>query len=594
MGNLRVNSRMTFSLVLGSLVLGLIVTVVYLQKPHDVGAKTVSVRPTPVFAAADYPDPDSESTPPHEDAGPALSQQAVAPEEAGKPAIETLLYALDTMEVELEEFVSLGGALESLGDYLLAATPRGRLALIQPQGEVVYLDTNVPMNQAGLEAHAFSETPDATSVRVTDILLQEQAPGHYTLFAAHHYFTDTCIRFRLSATTLQHAAGSVTVLPSWHTLFDAEPCMPFEAPSDRWWFALHQAGGKMVMDGPDHLLLMIGDHGFSHGPDHLGKLVRIEIATGAADVLTRGHRNAQGLVRDAQGHLWATEHGPQGGDELNLLVPGGHYGWPFVTYGIGYFGEVYPDIEYDQVGRHDGFVRPVFAWVPSIAPSSIAVNDPMLAPLWRDDLIVASLKNQSLYRIRRHGVQIQYVEQIEIGRRVRDIHIMSDGRLALLLDEHRVLFLRRSHYYCDAESQEQRKVYAVDCPATNDAVTGADAVDVAPLETQDTGSARVSTPSGEQLFGMYCGACHSLNAVMYEAGPHLVDVVGRRAGTIDGFRFSSAFRALDHVWTRDSLEQFLADPEWFVPGTSMATSELAAGEVRALVDFILATASTEQ
>ena len=198
------------------------------------------------------------------------------------------------------------------------------------------------------------------------------------------------------------------MLPSWRTLFDAEPCMPFEAPSDRWWFALHHAGGKMVMDGPHHLLLMIGDHGFSHGPDHLGKLVRIEIATGAADVLTRGHRNAQGLVR------------------------------------------------YDQVGRHDGFVRPVFAWVPSIAPSSIAVNDPMLAPLWRDDLIAASLKTRSLYRIRRHGVQIQYVEQIEIGRRVRDIHIMSDGRLALLLDNHRVLVLRRSHYYCDAESQEQR------------------------------------------------------------------------------------------------------------------------------------------
>ena len=85
-----------------------------------------------------------------------------------------------------------------------------------------------------------------------------------------------------------------------------------------------------------------------------------------------GIRNAQGLVRDAEGNLWATDHGPQGGDELNLLREGADYGWPLASYGIGYGGVSLRLVGDEGIGRHDGFARPVFAWVTSTALSAIA------------------------------------------------------------------------------------------------------------------------------------------------------------------------------------------------------------------------------
>ena len=102
----------------------------------------------------------------------------------------------------------------------------------------------------------------------------------------------------------------------------------------------------MLTDGPDHLLVTIGDHRWGWAESlslyeqipgsHMGKLVRVAIETGDTETLTLGHRNPQGLARDKDGNLWSTEHGPQGGDELNLLEPGGNYGWPHVSYGVDY------------------------------------------------------------------------------------------------------------------------------------------------------------------------------------------------------------------------------------------------------------------
>ena len=386
--------------------------------------------------------------------------------------VRTHLYALEIDTVQLEPFVAEGGgAIESLGDDLLVATPSGRLALIASNGTVVYLDGTVPMNRSGME--------QKIDFRVTDILLKHHSPRRFELFVTHHYFTGECTRLRLSATTLFREEGSVPVLSSWRTVFDAEPCLtpPYLA---------HESGGKMLMDGPDHLLTTIGDHGTkgsSQDPDsHLGKLVRIEIQTGEVEVLTLGHRNPQGLARDKDGNLWVTEHGPQGGDELNLLEPGGNYGWDHVSYGVQYGGSILNNKS--KVGQHDEFVPPVFAWVPSIAVTGIVVNDARWFPLWKDDLLITSLEGilntagiahgRSIFRVRRHGKQVQYAEKIEIDVPIRDITYMSDGRLALLQGDRkgRILFVRRSNEYCAEESEWQRNVYALHCGSiVDDAAT---------------------------------------------------------------------------------------------------------------------------
>ena len=510
-----------------------------------------------------------------------------APEEG--PALSTHLYALESESVRLERFDGRGGAMESMGEDLLVVTPKGRFALVFPDGTAEYLDGNVPMNAVSLGQHDdYDNHFDPRFFRVADILLKELGEGSYELFATHHYFTGECIRFRLSSTTIRQAEESVTVMPDWRAIFDAEPCLPLK------WFAGRGAGGKMLTDGADHLLVNIGAHQTSlwlarptsDPASHLGKLLRIAIETGETETLAIGFRNSQGLARDAEGNLWATDHGPQGGDELNLVERGGNYGWPLVSYGVDYEDKVPLTIEDEAMGRHDGFLRPAFAWVPSPGVSAIAVNDERWFPLWKDDLLIASMRIRSLFRVRRHGTDVQYAERIEIGWRIRDLTFMPDGRIALLRDGGWVYFLSRSLRYCNEDAQKQRKVYSVNCES------------IAAPSVPDPPDTEYSEPyvpyldgnlAGARLFDLHCSACHNLNAEQHGAGPHLVGVIGRRAGEVEGYRFSDAFDSLDVVWTQDSVTQFLTghrDPEQFARERPSSSPSIGEAETRAIADHI--------
>ena len=469
-----------------------------------------------------------------------------------------------------------------MGDDLLVATTKGRLALVFSDGTVEYLDGNVPMNAASLVEHEDYDNDFNPGVfRVADILLQELGGGRYELFATHHYFTGECIRFRLSSTTMLRDAAGVTVRPEWRTIFDVEPCLPLR------WFSGEGAGGKMLLDGADHLLVIIGAHGIDgwwaqptfDTTVHLGKLVRIAIATGAVETLAIGFRNSQGLARDADGNLWATDHGPQGGDELNFLEPGGDYGWPRVSYGVQYGRKVPRTIKDAELGRHDGFRPPAFAWVPSPALSAIAVNDPQQFPLWQDDLLVVSFFGW-LYRVRRIDTDVQYVEQIELGYRIRDLTFMPDGRIALLRDGGLVHFLSRSEMYCDEESRNRRDVYSVDCDAISPTPTPA------PAPTPDARDSGTDTAAGQQLFSRQCSVCHSLNAEQHGPGPHLVGIIGRTPGAVSGYNFSVALRSLDAAWTQDDIIRYLTNPEQFAPGTSMSSPGTTETEARAIADYL--------
>ncbi len=368
------------------------------------------------------------------------------------PIIESHLYALQQQTVELEKFSGRGGAIEPLGDKLLLVTTKGRIALIHPDGEVVYLQERIPMSRSALESIGLTAI-DLSRFRVADILLHEQLPDKFRLFVSHHYFVGDCIEFRISSTLLHLDTEQALTLGPWKTEFRANPCITVSPDID---LQGHEAGGRMLMDGAEHLLVVIGTHRLNKwktidDPDsHLGTLVRIELTSGGADILASGLRNPQGFTRDADGTLWAAEHGPQGGDELNILRAGAHYGWPYVTHGIAYGNKIWPHSKVQ--GRHDGFKMPVFAWVPAIAPSSIIVSDSQLFPLWQNDLLIASLKAESIFRVRLHEKRVVYVERIEIGSRIRDMTQMSDGRIALLLDNAKIQFLQRAPVYCQDES----------------------------------------------------------------------------------------------------------------------------------------------
>ena len=392
------------------------------------------------------------------------------------PTKKTHLYELQLLIVDLERFSNGGGAIEPLGDKLLLVTPRGRIALIQADGEVSYLPQRVPMYES-----APDEPITWVGFRVADILLKKVSPEEIALFVSHHYLVGDCVEFRISSTELDLENEGIVVSGDWKTEFTANPCI--ESAIFGYWEGDVpktgggiQAGGRMLIDGAEHLLVAVGDHAWYEwherqmagnpekppvvDPDsHLGKLVRIELASGEVEVVASGFRNPQGLARDAEGNLWLTEHGPQGGDELNLVRPGLDYGWPYATYGILYGNRIWP---YNKAqGRHDGFEEPAFAWIPAIAISNLIISDSQQFPLWQDDLLIGSLRSGSLFRVRVRQGRVTNFERIAMGERIRDIAQMPDGRIALLSDSSRIIFLQRAPLYCQLEN-DSRSIYSYD------------------------------------------------------------------------------------------------------------------------------------
>ena len=150
-----------------------------------------------------------------------------------------------------------------------------------------------------------------------------------------------------------------------------------------------------------------------------GKTLFVELKNANYEIFSKGHRNISGLfVRDDL--IIATEHGPRGGDEINLIEYKSNYGWPKASYGEGYFKE----INYEKSHIDNGFVEPLYAFVPSIGVSEIMITPENFDDKWKNTLIVTSLNGRSIYVIKFQSKKfnkIIYVEKIYIGERIRDI-----------------------------------------------------------------------------------------------------------------------------------------------------------------------------
>lgn len=184
---------------------------------------------------------------------------------------------------------------------------------------------------------------------------------------------------------------------------------------------------------------------------HLGSILRLTdegkpapgnplAAKGALpEIWSMGHRNIQGLARDpVSGRIWATEHGPYGGDELNLVVAGGNYGWPLQSYGADYK-------THEPVGKHEvaGMINPSVAWVPSPAPSGLAVYSGDKIPAWRGSVFSGGLAAKDIRRVAVDAAgQVTGQDRLAIGERVRDVKQGPDGYLYALTDESNGKLLR--------------------------------------------------------------------------------------------------------------------------------------------------------
>ena len=221
------------------------------------------------------------------------------------------------------------------------------------------------------------------------------------------------------AAMLRGAAG-----PGWRTLYETTPCLPIRGEGRRRGISFmgQFGGGRMALLDPQTVLLTVGDFGFdgvasleapSQDPGtSYGKTIAINIGDGRATLFTLGHRNPQGLFIDRSGTVWSTEHGPQGGDELNQLVRGKNYGWPYATYGTDYGSFSWP---LNKPEAEQDYQTPVFAWVPSIGVSNLLAIEGELFPQWRGDLLIGSLRAQTLFRARVREGHVAYLEPISAG-----------------------------------------------------------------------------------------------------------------------------------------------------------------------------------
>ncbi|ENO88889.1 PQQ-dependent sugar dehydrogenase [Thauera linaloolentis] len=348
--------------------------------------------------------------------GPAAAADVVLRTESGQARLVEVARGLDTP-----------WAMAFLPDGRLLLTERpGRMRLVAADGTVSEPLAGVPevhaRGQGGLLDVALSPH-FATDRTIVFSFAQPTASGARTAVA----------RARLDAEALR--LDDVTVIFSQN-----------EDPSGN-----HHWGSRLVFDREGRLFVTLGDRFHSRDraqalDSHLGKIVRIGLdgsvpgdnpfvrqadgdAKAQPEIWSYGHRNVQGAALDPlTGELWAHEHGPQGGDELNRVLPGRNYGWPVITFGREYVigtrigeGTARADVE-----------PPLKQWTPSIAPSGMAFYTGDAFPQWKGNLFVGALKFQLLARLVLEGGKVVHEERLDIGKRIRDVRQGPDGRLWLL------------------------------------------------------------------------------------------------------------------------------------------------------------------
>ncbi len=215
-------------------------------------------------------------------------------------------------------------------------------------------------------------------------------------------------------------------------------------------------GSRLAFDADGYLFITVGDrqapsrgdleaHPAQDITNHHGTVSRIhddgrvpsdnpfvDVPGAKPEIWSYGHRNPQGLVIHPEtGDVWVTEHGPQGGDELNRLQPGLNYGWPVVGYGVNYGS----GLAIHEGTRRDGMESPTHFWIPSIATSGLMIYTGDRFPMWRGDVFVGGMRGEQIARLTLDGQEVTREETLVQGvGRVRDVRQGPDGLIYIAID----------------------------------------------------------------------------------------------------------------------------------------------------------------
>jgi len=309
----------------------------------------------------------------------------------------------------------------------------------------------------------------------------------------------------------------------------------------------HNGAGKILILDSENLFLSfsapdIDKYVAQDLEDIRGKIVLINIKSKNYKVYSSGHRNPQGIILDNYNNFFATEHGPYGGDELNLILHNKNYGWPLTSDGLE-SRDTYKKT-YGELGRHSpDFEKPIFSWTPGIGISDLlSVNT--FDQSWKQDLLIGSLKNRTLYRIRLDKINnkftVKYVENIWIGHRIRHIEESINKKIYLITDDDYLIEISKINKGNDKW------------------------VDIRPN---------------------VCLSCHHLGVTnQTHTAPTLVGIFNKLAGSDPDYKYSKAFKNINFKWDKNTMIEYLTDPQKFLPGTIKQSKSLNFSEASKLVE----------
>jgi glucose/arabinose dehydrogenase len=280
-----------------------------------------------------------------------------------------------------------------------------------------------------------SERLNDARFAITDIAVLSKSSTSANLLISYPSYrkNGNCVVVKLDAYKL--TLGSKPSITKGKNWFTSKPCVPISA--------VQHAAGRLAVIDEKTTYLTVGDLGFSKigSKSARGDLGGVfKIGASKVEKISTGHRNQQGIELIGN-DLYISEHGPRGGDELNLIKKGADYGWPTVTYGQAYSSGDY--VRPTRSGTHDGFQLPLYNWVPSVAPTEL-VQLPATGKwgAWSSQLVMGTLKEQALIFIQLSGRdKVGQVASVDVSDRIRDLELLPDGRLVATTDSGNLLLI---------------------------------------------------------------------------------------------------------------------------------------------------------
>ncbi|WP_288353675.1 PQQ-dependent sugar dehydrogenase [uncultured Marinobacter sp.] len=419
------------------------------------------------------------------------------------------------------ESLSMGESVTQDGGALAGATDSG-LVLVTGRGEV--LEYNISGErlpkllfeiQFGLSKYKeASESPNRW-YRITDAFIDHDYSDLLVTYTKWNSSED-CYTVNLESYKI--SLEDLSLQGSPETIYETTPCVGHKLLNN-------ETGGRILKTTNSRIIFSIGSFKVSeklslndYRKSSYGKVLEYNRSTGEVSVFSTGHRNAQGLTQ-CDDNIYLTEHGPYGGDELNLLIEGQDYGWPESSFGTDY-GKKVLTIS-GETGQHLKGKKPIYAWIPAIGISNAICYQGDAFENWENDLLIASLNGlgsgYSIYRTRLFEGRVISIERINVGFKIRDLMELDDGRVLVW---------------------DGLNTISILSPATSEFAS--------------------------------CSGCHNIRYRSHGIGPDLRGVVGAPiARHTDRYNYSDSLKSLSGSWTPERLHSFLKNPQEFAPGTTM-------------------------